>query len=404
MVRYRRALSSVGMTNPLHHEPDRQTPVFRVPNWGLRVKFGGGLRVASKRICTKVSASLVWVVVVVKNKPQERHLTIALLLVGLSLVRRAATKLSEKNFGAVSCMTNRTSTVEHASTKTPVPVALVRLGAPPASFAQYLRGRFIESEVPLTPEHGDLLVVNRSSSYQKLLIVSGEPGVHAAIVVRIDGTFFTVEVGPVGVFCRPYEEFCSKYRSVGILRPLLSQACRDAVAAEALRQLGERTIRYSPGLCVVIGVGGLARRVLPTRAEPFVDRAALVVAQALSTLLGPSKMTCSSFVASCLAVACPTCRPVLEWPVRSRVKPWRGMPTLTDLVRGPLRRRDERLRSGVMALTSPTDLWAAVRAEYRAVITAGVTTALFDSSASTHAETQAKCQAHQLSTHRKEAS
>lgn len=243
--------------------------------------------------------------------------------------------------------------------------------------------REYSANVP-APRPGDVVFGNRLSAVQRLNTLSGDSLTHGGVLVLREGSLHVAELGARGCFFRPLEDFQAAYRMIGIGHSRMSDLCRERVAARALEIVEEQQLRYSWTNVGLAGTMALARRLVPESVQPAWIRASTRVAGRILDRIDEQEVTCSGLVAHCWSAACDNCRPYLAWPVRPRVRPWRGATTPTDA------RRAECAESVVgrvaAALSTPSDLWVATIFPVRTVIGHRSTVVLIDRSLTAHAQ------------------
>lgn len=219
-------------------------------------------------------------------------------------------------------------------------------------------------ELPVTV--GSVILGRRVSAVNSHLRAIGEPATHCAIVDTVPGRpgeFRTIELGPDGVFFRSIADFVVAYDRTAVLEPKISRECRGVVV-DAARTA---TTEYSWTFCSLIELSGLSRRFGPGSADHALVRRTIGFARALRAQHGDGVETCSGFVAACLATACSSCRPVLQWPARRlppRRQAARGLGELFEPDRHVAATEDE---SVARVLVTPGDLWVSVPARRRLV-------------------------------------
>lgn len=240
-----------------------------------------------------------------------------------------------------------------------------------------MAARLLLDAHPFEVRRGDVLFGNRLSPLQRVMVLSGDPWTHSALVGRVDGDLRTIEMGAHGCFSRTVEEFSAAYRFVGHARLDMGPACVAAVAARAERELAAGRLRYSWPACALLESVALARRISPASWEERIVRWGVRAASAHTRRASPDAVTCSGFVARCLAAACEACRPTLAWPARDRVAPWRGGATATDVRPGSASTAASS-PAVLELLSTPSDLWVAACLGVRSVVRPGLTTVLVD--------------------------
>ena len=228
-------------------------------------------------------------------------------------------------------------------------------------------------------QRGDLLFGNRLSWMQRIMVLTGDPWTHAAIVGEVDGELTVIEMGAKkGIASRSIERFVSAYRYYGVARLAMSQDCIDLVATEAEQQLRSPQLRYLMSTCALLEGVSAGRRFIPAAFEGRIVNAAQHEAQRLLDKHGPNIANCAGFVSHCLGAACPGCRPDLAIPARPRLSLLRGATTVTDLCAAPA--PTPLAVGGAIAalLTAPADLWVAPLFDVREVVHGDVSTTIFD--------------------------
>lgn len=238
--------------------------------------------------------------------------------------------------------------------------------------------RLLLERLALVVRRGDLLFGNRLSPLQRVMVLSGDPWTHSAVVGSVGGELRTIEMGPHGCFSRSVEAFVSAYRFVGHARLDMGRPCVAAIAARAEQELELGRLRYSWQACALLELVALARRIAPAGWEEPIVRSGARVAAAYTGRATTDAVTCSGFVARCLSAACPACRPRLRWPARDRVPPWRGGATATDVRPGSAVAWPSREQAVLELFTAPSDLWVADGVGVRTVVHPGLTTVLVD--------------------------
>lgn len=227
-----------------------------------------------------------------------------------------------------------------------------------------------------TPHAGDVVFGNRLSWTQVCKNVTADQWTHVAVVAPICGELRAVELGPKGCATRSLADFEAAYRYVGYARPPASPACTRHMVDWAVQRVGV-DFNYSWTHFAVAGCASVARRFGPSGVQEAVTRASRRAAGFTDRHL-PGASVCSSFVWDYLGQGCEACRPVLRWPARDRVPPWRARPTVTDVSD----RRDDEEPSvtdrEARLLANPSDIWVAMGYAVRVVVDGDRATALYD--------------------------
>lgn len=260
--------------------------------------------------------------------------------------------------------------------------------APSATSASSGRGGSVQireygDELP-APRPGDVIFGNRLSAVQRLNTLSGDSLTHGGVIVFHDGSLHVAELGARGCFVRRLEDFQSAYRVTGIGHSQMSDVCRERVAARALEVVEQQRLRYSWTNVGLAGTMALARRLVPETTQPAWIRASTRMAGRILDRIDEQAVTCSGLVAHCWNAACDNCRPYLAWPIRPRVRPWRGATTPTDARRADV--TESVVGRVAAALSTPSDLWVATVFPVRSVIGPSSTVLLLDRSLSPHTQ------------------